>query len=230
MTMKTILRAILLFSFVFFSWGCNNNPAAGSSDSYFASVVDESGHPIADVAMHYVYQLKSKDQLPKGTKTCPSTNISYSIPAVGHVSLTIHRWYTKELLATLVDTILNAGTYRTLFDATQFTNGIYLYRLAYGTTVIERPMALLVLDMVALSATTPFATTDAEGRLDIPIGMFGFDVPLLSTSAITGLSDTVYVSRAIEIMLVKQGYATFLQSVLVSGGAFPINRFVMRRL
>jgi hypothetical protein len=228
--MKTLLRAILLFPIGLFSSGCGNNPISGSSNSFIATVVDESGHPISDVAMHYFYQLKPKDQLPKASKTCPSTRISFSIPVAGHVALTIHRWYTKELLATLVDTVMNAGSYQTQMDASQFTNGIYLYRLTYDTTVIERPMALLVLDATALSATKPFATTDAAGQLNIPIGMFGFDLPLFSTSAVTGLADTVYVSREIEIMLVKQGYATLRQSVLVNGDTFPANRFVMRRL
>jgi hypothetical protein len=72
----------------------------------------------------------------------PSTNIQYSIPKSGHVSLKVYNLLGQEV-ATLVEGTQNAGTYVATFDASRMSSGIYFYRLMSGGFVEVRKMLLL---------------------------------------------------------------------------------------
>src|SRR5690606_24568512 len=61
----------------------------------------------------------------------PSTEISFSIPETGFVNLTIYN-LIGEKASVLVNEILPAGNYKTHFDATGFTSGIYIAKLTAG--------------------------------------------------------------------------------------------------
>ncbi len=63
----------------------------------------------------------------------PSTNISYQLPADGNVSLKIYDAIGREV-STLVNTFQKAGYHNLKFDASQFSSGIYFYRLIFGST------------------------------------------------------------------------------------------------
>lgn len=58
----------------------------------------------------------------------PVTKIDYSIPADGKVSLTIYDALGREITK-LVNENLSAGYYSAEFDATNFSSGVYYYRL-----------------------------------------------------------------------------------------------------
>jgi hypothetical protein len=58
----------------------------------------------------------------------PVTNIKFSIPNQGFVTLKVFNSLGKEV-ATLVNEVTNTGTYVVDFDASNFTSGVYFYRL-----------------------------------------------------------------------------------------------------
>ena len=62
----------------------------------------------------------------------PSTNISYSLPADGNVSLKIYDALGREA-STLIDKFQKAGYHNLTFDASQLSSGIYFYRLIYSS-------------------------------------------------------------------------------------------------
>ena len=72
----------------------------------------------------------------------PTTTISYQIPATSLVTLKVFDLLGREL-ATLVNGEQQAGSYRTTFDASRLSSGVYLYQLNAGTTTLTRKMALL---------------------------------------------------------------------------------------
>jgi hypothetical protein len=72
----------------------------------------------------------------------PSTNIQYSIPKSGLVSLKVYNLLGQEV-ATLVEGNQTAGTYVATFDASRVSSGIYFYRLMSGGFVEVRKMLLL---------------------------------------------------------------------------------------
>ena len=77
----------------------------------------------------------------------PSTTIKYSIPSVGlrqasTVQLKIYNILGQEI-ATLVNQVQNSGSYQIPFDATSLPNGVYFYKLQYGTFTQSRKMIVL---------------------------------------------------------------------------------------
>ena len=61
----------------------------------------------------------------------PSTTISFSIPTSEFVTLKVYDVLGREV-ATLVNENLSAGNYSYNFDASNLTNGVYLYKLQAG--------------------------------------------------------------------------------------------------
>lgn len=71
----------------------------------------------------------------------PVTNIEYTIPERSHVTLKIYDMLGKEV-STLVDKTQDPGTYISLWNAKNFSSGIYFYRLIAGNNVQTKRMVL----------------------------------------------------------------------------------------
>lgn len=72
----------------------------------------------------------------------PLTNISFSIPTQAKVKLEVFDMLGKKVKV-LVDATRNPGTYTVNFDASQLSNGLYLYRLQFEGKVLTRKMMLI---------------------------------------------------------------------------------------
>jgi hypothetical protein len=72
----------------------------------------------------------------------PSTTLEFSIPKSSHVVLEVFN-VLGQSVARLVDGAMSAGTYRTNFDASNLSSGVYLYRLKAGEFVQARKMVVM---------------------------------------------------------------------------------------
>jgi len=72
----------------------------------------------------------------------PTTNINFSIPVTGYVTLTIYNTLGQKI-ATLVNGIREAGTHNISFDGSNLISGIYFYKLESGNFVQVQKMILL---------------------------------------------------------------------------------------
>ena len=72
----------------------------------------------------------------------PVTNIVFSIPQRETVKLTVYDVLGSEARV-LVDQTLSAGTYIVSFDASEFSSGVYFYRLEAGTFIDVKKMILI---------------------------------------------------------------------------------------
>ncbi len=72
----------------------------------------------------------------------PTTNISYSIPNTGYVSLKVYDALGREA-AVLVNEVKPAGNYLVNFNAARLASGIYFYRLEAGGVTQSHKMILL---------------------------------------------------------------------------------------
>lgn len=94
--------------------------------------------------------VKQIDQIPTGYELSqnypnpfnPTTNIQFSIPEQGFVSLKVYNTLGQEV-ATLVNEIKNVGTYRVDFDASRLSSGVYMYILSTGKIVMSKKMLLM---------------------------------------------------------------------------------------
>jgi len=59
----------------------------------------------------------------------PTTSISYDLPVSGNIKLKVYDILGREV-ATLVDAFQQAGNYKAAFNGSQFTSGVYFYRLS----------------------------------------------------------------------------------------------------
>ena len=71
----------------------------------------------------------------------PTTDIEYSIPKNANVTLKVYDMLGKEV-ATLVNKQQDAGTYITTWNASNFSSGVYFYRLTAGSFVQTKRMSL----------------------------------------------------------------------------------------
>jgi hypothetical protein len=70
----------------------------------------------------------------------PVTNIHFSIPKAGQVKMQVYD-VTGKVVAELVNSQLNAGTYKVDFDASKLSSGVYFYKIeADGFTAIKKMM------------------------------------------------------------------------------------------
>jgi len=72
----------------------------------------------------------------------PSTTIQWTVPTKSKVTLKIFNLLGQEV-GSLVDSDMEAGEYRTTWDARGFTTGAYLYRLQVGNSVQTRKLVLV---------------------------------------------------------------------------------------
>ena len=72
----------------------------------------------------------------------PNTTISYQLSIDNHVSLKVYDLLGREV-ATLVEAMQPAGSYRVYFDGKNLASGMYLYRLRAGDFVAAKRMLLL---------------------------------------------------------------------------------------
>jgi hypothetical protein len=71
-----------------------------------------------------------------------NTNIEFSIPENAHVTLKI---YTAlgDVIQTLADQVMKAGTYRYNFNGTKSGNGVYFCSLQSGGSLLVKQMILM---------------------------------------------------------------------------------------
>ncbi|MEO8664804.1 MAG: T9SS type A sorting domain-containing protein [Ignavibacteria bacterium] len=72
----------------------------------------------------------------------PTTNIRYDLPKSGNVVLKVYNELGKEV-TTLVNSFRSAGTYELTFNASDFTSGIYFYKLESEGLVSTKKMLLI---------------------------------------------------------------------------------------
>ncbi len=72
----------------------------------------------------------------------PATEIGFNLPKSTHVSLVVYNLLGQEI-ETLVDGELGAGSHSVTFDATQYSSGIYFYRLQTNDFAETKKMVLV---------------------------------------------------------------------------------------
>lgn len=107
------------------------------------------GYKVVDNSLLAVKELPGK-QVPNSYKLGqnypnpfnPTTEINYSVPQNGFVTLEVFNVLGQEV-ATLFSGVQHAGNYVASFDATKFASGVYFYRLQAGSFSVTKKMVLL---------------------------------------------------------------------------------------
>jgi hypothetical protein len=73
----------------------------------------------------------------------PSTKIKYDLPENSFVSLKVYNIIGKEV-ASLVNSVVPAGSHEVVFDATGLNSGIYFYTLKTGNNFVQTRKMILM--------------------------------------------------------------------------------------
>ena len=96
--------------------------------------IAESQPHQAEQEKEYVYELGNYPN-----PYNPTTQISYTLPQRTPVRLTVYDIMGRRV-ATLVNTVQDAGTHQAMFDASGLASGLYIYRLQTPTMSLTRQM------------------------------------------------------------------------------------------
>jgi hypothetical protein len=72
----------------------------------------------------------------------PTTTISFDLPEQSHVTLKVYNILGQEI-ATLINEVKQAGSYKETFDASSLSSGVYIYKLSAGTYTSSKKMILI---------------------------------------------------------------------------------------
>lgn len=114
-----------------------SDPNGNSVSVSFAVTVNESVTSIDDEGTVLLHSFSLGQNYPNPFN--PTTNISYSVPSPGIVTLKIYDVRGKEI-ETLVNKFHSEGNYSVRFEPRNLSNGIYFYRLYKGNSSITRKM------------------------------------------------------------------------------------------
>ncbi len=105
---------------------------AGGNDSIRVSV-NETGSGIPEN-----YSLSQNYPNPFN----PTTNIDFSLPKSGMVTLKIYNMLGQEV-ATLINGEMKAGSYNIQFNGNQLSSGVYVYQIRAGSFIMNKKFTLL---------------------------------------------------------------------------------------
>lgn len=118
--------------------GCLSGWAVGNT----GGIAKMSGNPtgISTVSSEVPSSYLMKQNYPNPFN--PTTNINFSIPKSGLVTLKVYDMSGKEV-AVLVNEVKNAGSYLVGFNASDLPSGAYFYRITAGNFVETKKMMLV---------------------------------------------------------------------------------------
>jgi hypothetical protein len=160
----------------------------------------------------------------------PSTVIPFQLPENRHIVFKILSWPSKTTLTTLIDDVLPVGAHQLQFDGSDsegsyFTNGLYYYRMESKSFTDEKLMCIQMVDPEHIRSLNamPLTKSGSDGKFyldytNIPIGE-----SIIHTDAQGNEIGEIPVSINMTIILIKDGYKTFTQKLIVDGKG-PINK------
>ncbi len=187
----------VLFISILFFLGCNKSEQL----VIVGQLVTEQGKTVSDAHIHFIPNLVSH------SKKMPSTSIGYSLPIQSFVTLKTYSQWKNELIETLVNETISAGSHTVSLSESFYTNRLYEYRLevsrsSLDTTIVKEIMSIKPAE--ALIGVEPITKTNNNGRFEIEIGelAIGKTFDLTSTN---NFKETVRISDNIELIAIKDG-------------------------
>jgi hypothetical protein len=119
-------------------------------NNVFISIFGEGGHPMVQKLYLQGAAVKDLNEIPTGyaleqnypNPFNPTTQIQFSIPVTGFVSLKVYNALGQEV-AVLINEVKNTGTYEVDFNAAKLSSGVYMYTLNAGDVRISKKMLLV---------------------------------------------------------------------------------------
>ena len=120
-------------------WPGTGNPTESAFFYQIHAVID-AGTPAGDLPAELPLVWNLEQNYPNPFN--PATEIRYTVPNTERMTLKVFNVMGQEV-ATLVNGLVNAGSYVAAFDATDLPSGVYVYRLESESFTASHKMLLL---------------------------------------------------------------------------------------
>ncbi len=125
----------------------NNSPIKILIDNGNDGTIDDSifvDNQPTNVNEKYTANMPNKFQLHQNYPNPfnPTTTISFDLPEQSHVTLTVYNILGQKV-ATLINEVKQAGSYKETFDASSLSSGVYIYKLSAGKFTNSKKMILV---------------------------------------------------------------------------------------
>jgi hypothetical protein len=141
--MNRFVPMLLLLAMLVAWVACSDDPVRPSGTPLVAvMVVDTSGQPVTGLRIGSINHSEYIISRIPPSQLLPSTQINFSLPATGPVTLTIYNYYGEMLYQPLKDSVLDAGQYIVNWDASDQVSGFYRYEVVFADTSASRWVVL----------------------------------------------------------------------------------------
>ena len=138
---------------------------------------------------------------------------SYSLQSADTITIKIFDSFNNEIAIPLDSQYQPAGLHSYNYDANNLTNGVYLCSIS-GSTINQKIKSFVLTDDVSqLIKLNPLKKSDLSGNIQIPYSNLGIGNHFLYQYANDQLD--LSIADSIKIVLFKEGYKTFLQSIKI---------------
>jgi hypothetical protein len=135
-----INQGLIAPGYVFSILLANNYIYAGTSNSLWRRPLSEIIIGVQNISTETPSSFSLSQNFPNPFN--PTTNIEFALPKSGLVTLRVYDILGKEV-ATLVNEVKNAGSYSVDFSASNFTSGVYFYKIeTNGFSDIKKMMLI----------------------------------------------------------------------------------------
>lgn len=130
----------MTFHMVWYQAGVTTHPivTTAANEIFFKSITHNVGTSVEDNNIVSTFELGQNYPNPFN----PTTNIKYSVPVTGNVVLKVYDVLGREV-ATLLNTVQEAGSHSINFDASALSSGMYIYTLTTGNYTASKKMMLM---------------------------------------------------------------------------------------
>ncbi|MBN8706686.1 MAG: hypothetical protein J0L62_12490 [Bacteroidetes bacterium] len=207
---------LLLVMLTFLTVGCSEEKEDTEEAILSGKVTDASGNPIVGAKIFYkFYSVESS--VAKLAKPNPSTNISFSIPVSEPITVTLHQYYTNNLLATLYSGTPETGnlSIATSTDNFRISTGLYNYKVTGKTIFYNGTFSNEILDSEQLNESTPLASSDSKGEFSILIPVLGIGYTTNRVNEKGEVIGTRKIKDTIDLIVYTPGKPVQTKSVTI---------------
>jgi len=247
--MNSISAFLLAFSLMFFLSCDNTGEPPESENKLYIDIKNSDGAGVEDVGLHFYsninhFQFKTpktgspsagidstdSTMVPQVYKLYqnypnpfnPQTNIKFSLPVSGKVTLRILNRIDSQIIRTLIDRDLPAGLHIVTWDGLNdeqifVSNNLYHYQLSSGEFSDSKQLFLNMVDPEHIHSLDciPLAKSDAEGKLEVDYNIFPIGEEVVWVDEIGNELGTFVIPDSLQLVLIKDGYKPVTRSAVI---------------
>lgn len=170
----------------------------------YLTVTNSVNMPLSDVSIHYLFYVA--DDL-----VVRNASIAYGLAESSDVVIAILNAFQDTVARSVTMPNQPPGNHVSFLDGSSLTNGVYEYRVITQDSIISGSFFLRTDDLAQLRQTTPFASTNSDGKRELTYQQLGIGKTFNWSSGSTDFQATI--ADSISLLLTKPGYQDYFGKI-----------------